>query len=197
MSLNKKLTRFVEAYLVEPNGTKAAIAAGYSAKTAAQAGSRLLKHVDVAAELARRRKTIEVKSGVTAEMVVAELAKLGFADIRQVVEWRMRDAGEVFDTSGNPVDIFDTEVTIKNSDKISAEAAAAIAEVSQSKDGTLKVKMHDKLGALIRIGQHLGMFRASTPEDEPGKKKKAEEAAKSVGKGSSWGDDLSFPDARH
>ncbi|WP_448651758.1 hypothetical protein ACSHWC_28830 [Pseudomonas fluorescens] len=37
--------------------------------------------------------------------------------------------------------------------------AAAIAEVSQGRDG-LKVKLHDKKGALVDIGRHLGMFTA-------------------------------------
>lgn len=186
MSLTDKQKRFVEAYLLDPNGKKAAIAAGYSAKTAEVAASRLLRHVEVAAEINRRREVIQIKAGVTPEMVVAELAKLGFSDIRQVIAWRTVEQQAAFDAEGDPVELPDVEITIKNSEEIAAEAAAAIAEVSRGKDGTLKVKMHDKLGALVRIGQHLGMFRAPAGPEVPGKKEQAEIDAKAAQKGSDW-----------
>lgn len=51
--LSIKKQAFAAAYHQEPNATKAAIRAGYSAKTAQQAGSRLLKDAGVKAELAR------------------------------------------------------------------------------------------------------------------------------------------------
>lgn len=186
MSLTDKQKRFVEAYLLDPNGKKAAIAAGYSAKTAEVAASRLLRHVEVAAEINRRREVIQIKAGVTPEMVVSELAKLGFSDIRQVIAWRTVEQQVAFDAEGEPVELPDVEITIRNSEEIAAGAAAAIAEVSRGKDGTLKVKMHDKLGALVRIGQHLGMFRAPTGAEVPGKKEQAELEAKTAQKGSDW-----------
>jgi hypothetical protein len=49
-------------------------------------------------------------------------------------------------------------VTIVDADKISDEAAAAIAEVWQTVNGALRVKLHDKHAALVSIGKHLGMF---------------------------------------
>jgi len=186
MSLTDKQKRFVEAYLLDPNGKKAAIAAGYSAKTAEVAASRLLRHVEVAAEINRRREVIQIKAGVTPEMVVSELAKLGFSDIRQVIAWRTVEQQVAFDAEGDPVELPDVEITIRNSEEIAAGAAAAIAEVSRGKDGSLKVKMHDKLGALVRIGQHLGMFRAPTGPEAPGKKEQAELEAKTAQKGSDW-----------
>lgn len=44
-----------------------------------------------------------------------------------------------------------------DSTEIDDNTAGAIAEVSQGKEG-LKVKLHDKKGALVDIGRHLGMF---------------------------------------
>jgi hypothetical protein len=49
-------------------------------------------------------------------------------------------------------------VTIVDADKISDEAAAAVAEVSQTANGALRVKLHDKHAPLVSIGKHLGMF---------------------------------------
>ena len=43
MTLTAKQARFVEEYLVDLNGTQAAIRAGYSPKTAAATASRLLR----------------------------------------------------------------------------------------------------------------------------------------------------------
>jgi phage terminase small subunit len=181
MSLTEKQARFIEAYLIEPNGKRAALAAGYKEAGAAVEASRLLNNPNVAAELERRRKLLSIKTGITPERVLAELGKLGFSDIRQVVEWQTR---EVFD-GPEPIAHSEASVAIKPSEQISDDAAAAISEVSQTKDGCLKVKMHDKLGALVKIGQHLGMFRTVQAE-EPGKKEQAEQNAKGAQKGSDW-----------
>ena len=40
-------------------------------------------------------------------------------------------------------------VTIVDADKISDEAAAAVAEVSQTVNGALRVKLHDRHAALV------------------------------------------------
>lgn len=185
MPLTDKQIRFVEAYVLDPNAKKAAIAAGYSSATAESAGPRLLGHVEVSAEIEKRRKLLQLRSGVTPEMVVSELAKLGFSDIRQVVEWRNVTI-DAFNADGEPIEVPEVGVTIRNSDELDDKVSPAIAEVSRSKDGTVKVKMHDKLGALVKIGQHLGMFRPVAAPDEPGKKEQAADAAKSSHKGTTW-----------
>lgn len=185
MSLTAKQSRFVEAYLLEPNGTKAALAAGYSQSGAAVEASRLLSHPKVVAELERRRSHLSVKSGVTPERVMAELAKIGFSDIRQVIEWRSHVTQLDEDEDGEPRLNVANEVTIKDSSELTPEVAASIAEVSQTKDGALKIKMHDKLGALTKMGQHLGMFRPAVPE-APGKKEAAQAGAITAHRGTSW-----------
>ena len=191
MSLSDRQAAFVEAYLLEPNGEKAAITAGYSPRTAAVQASRLLRHVKVAEELGRRRAIMAMRTGVTPERVLAELARIGFSDIREIIQWRANVTHLDEDEDGDPVMRVSNEVTISDSAQLSDEAAAAVLEVSQSKDGALKVKLHDKLGALVKIGQHLGMFRpASAPADRKGKKEVAADAAQSAGEGTGWGNDL-------
>lgn len=49
-------------------------------------------------------------------------------------------------------------LTLVGADDIDDDTAAAIAEISDGREG-LKVKLHDKKGALVDIGRHLGMFR--------------------------------------
>ena len=178
--LNDRQQRFVEAYLLDPNGKQAAIKAGYSARSAEMTASRLIRNAKVAREIERRRERLSEATGITAERVLTELGKLGFSDIRHLVAWRAK----VVDGNEQDMEIA-TEVSILDSDRISDQAAAAIAEVSQSRDGTLKVKRHDKLGALVKIGQHLGMFRPTVPE-EPGKKVRRQMAALDAERGTEW-----------
>src|SRR5207244_6978492 len=99
------------------------------------------------------------RAEVTVEQVVRELKLLGFSDIRKVVSWRNEvvtrtEKGE----DGEPVKVLMPRVTIVDADKISDEAAAAVAEVWQTVNGALRVKMHDKHAALVSLGKHLGMF---------------------------------------
>ncbi len=98
---------------------------------------------------------------MTVEQVVRELKLIGFSDIRKVVSWRNElvtrtEKGK----DGEPVmvEVVMPRVTIVDADKISDEAAAAVAEVSQTVNGALRVKLHDKHAALVSIGKHLGMF---------------------------------------
>src|SRR5579864_3312364 len=76
--------------MVDFNATRAAKAADYSSKTAAQAGSRLLKNVKVKAEIERRTKGVMAKVeasadaalhrlAVTQENIIAALAGMGLA----------------------------------------------------------------------------------------------------------------------
>jgi len=59
---------------------------------------------------------------------------------------------------GEPVKVLMPRVTIVDADKISDEAAAAVAEVWQTVSGALRVKLHDKHAALVSLGKHLGLF---------------------------------------
>ena len=75
------------------------------------------------------------------------------------MNWRsnVAEAGEDPDTGEPQLRSFN-EVTLTDSDTIDDETAAAISEVSQTKDGALKIKMHDKQAALVNLGRHLGIL---------------------------------------
>ena len=44
------------------------------------------------------------------------------------------------------------------SDKLDEDTAAAISVVSQGSTGTVRIRMHNKLAALVVLGKYLGMF---------------------------------------
>lgn len=71
-----KEERFIDEYLVDGNGTRAAIAAGYSAKTANGSAKDVLKRPLVRAELNRRKRLLATKLELTAEKVLTDIARV-------------------------------------------------------------------------------------------------------------------------
>ncbi|EHM00540.1 terminase small subunit [Acetobacteraceae bacterium AT-5844] len=169
MSLTEKQRRFVKAYLIEPNGKKAAIAAGYSPKGAEVQASRMLSQAKVQQALAEARKAVSIEAGITPAMVIAELAKIGFSDIRKVVKWMSDVQKMAFDPdTGEPVLEITNRIVLEDSEGLDEATAGSIAEVSMTKSGTLKVKLYDKRGALNDLAQILGMKTALRAPKAPG-----------------------------
>ena len=158
MALTAKQQRFVDEYLIDLNATQAAIRVGYSKKTADQQASRLLTNVKVREYLAQRQADRANRTEITQDMVLNELAKIGFSDIRKIVRWGETQVRMVDGEDDGPEDMVPYHgLALIDSTEIDDNTAGAIAEVSQGRDG-LKVKLHDKKGALVDIGRHLGMF---------------------------------------
>lgn len=158
--MTPKQERFVQEYLIDLNATQAAIRAGYSAKTAEQQGYQLLQNTSVAAAVAAGQAKVARKTGITAEMIVAEMAKIGFANM---ADYMKATAG------GDPYLDFSA---------LTRDQAAALGEVTVDDfvDGRgenaravkrVKFKLHDKLSALEKIGKHLGMFREHVSLENP------------------------------
>lgn len=149
--MNEKQALFVKEYLIDLNAAKAAIRAGYSETSAYNLGYRLLRNVEVRAAIEAALEARGERLAVSGDLVLKELAKIAFSDIRQVATW----------TEGG--------VRFRPSEEVDDETAAAIQEISESSTDNqrttrtqLKVKMHDKMKALTLLSQHLGL----TPADE-------------------------------
>ncbi len=153
--ITEKQKRFADEYLIDLNATQAATRAGYSPRTANEQGARLLANAGVKAYIAKRIKDREQRTEITQDRVLKELAKIGFSDIRKALSWgsevvcKDAESGEMTISSG---------VALVDSALVDDDTAAAIAEVSQTQNG-IKIKLHDKRGALVDIGRHLGMFK--------------------------------------
>ena len=98
LALTSKLTprqeRFVEEYASVPNGKAAAIAAGYSERSAGDQATRLLKHDGVQAALRARSAAALERLEVTEDMTLQALAAIGFSNIKNYLEWD-KDGGLV------------------------------------------------------------------------------------------------------
>ncbi len=80
--MNLRQRRFVEEFLIDPNGSRAARRAGYAAKSSSVEGSRLLGNAKVWRIIKEAQQARSERLQVTAAMVVAELALQAFGDFR-------------------------------------------------------------------------------------------------------------------
>ncbi len=136
MPLTARQRRFVEEFALDLNATKAAERAGYSRTSAYNQGGRLMKNDEVRAEIARLHRERSARTGVTADAVVRELARIAFADLRN---------------------LFWDDGTLKPPGEWDGDTAAAVITF-QSDAAGWRVRMADKLKALELLGRHLGMF---------------------------------------
>ena len=139
--MTKKQKRFIEEYLIDLNATQAAIRAGYSPDTAKSIGSENLTKPDIQARIAKAMAERSKRTGVNADRVVTELAKIAFV---------------------NASDVIDADTATLRPDA-SPDDTAAIHSVKVKtfgEDGLEReIKMADKLKALELLGKHLGMFK--------------------------------------
>ena len=146
---------FAEEYIIDRNACAAAIRAGFSPKTAKDASKWI--HPDhpekpqVRALIDQLNAERSRRTGVTADRVLAELAKIAFVN-----------ADDLIDT--------DTARVLPNASK-DDKAAIQSVTVKSGKVEEREVKLADKTRALELLGKHLGMFAASDrgQEDALGK----------------------------
>ena len=137
-ALTDRQRRFVEEYLVDCNATLAAGRAGYSARSARQAGARLraAPHVRRAVEAAMAARSDRL--GVSQDRVVLELARLAFADMRDFASWG--DGG----------------VRLRPSEELTEDQAACVSEIVETPGKGVRVKLYGKTQALSALARHLG-----------------------------------------
>ena len=70
---------FCAEYLVDFNATQAAIRAGYSEKTAASIGHENLQKTGIVERIRQLQELRNKRTQVTADRIIEELAKMGFA----------------------------------------------------------------------------------------------------------------------
>lgn len=164
MKLTEKQKRFCDEYLIDLNATRAYKTAYPNVKkdqTAAQAGSRMLRNVNVKAYLDSRIKEREERTEITQDKVLKELAAIAFSNgskYAKVIEETVYDEnGEVLlDSDGNIVK--QKVVDLVLTDELSETDKKAIASIKRGRNG-IEISTCDKVRALELLGKHLGMFK--------------------------------------
>lgn len=88
--------------------TKAAIRAGYSAKTAEQQGFQLLQKTSVAEAIAQVQEARSIRTEITQDMVLEELAKIAAIDTDALVE---KSAQQIKDSIEQASDVAGTQMS--------------------------------------------------------------------------------------
>ena len=147
---NQKVQNRLEAFarhfvILNSNGTQAAIAAGYSRKTAAFQASALLKNHKVktliASFLGRQNKKLDI----SVERTLSQIAKHAFLDPRV---------------------LFNEDGSLKRISELDEETAACISAIEMAGKRIKRIKLTDPLRALEQLARYHKLFSEDrTPMD--------------------------------
>lgn len=154
MALREKHRIFAEEYLLDLNGTQAAIRAGYSPKTANQQASRLLANANIRAYIDRKLAERSRRTGINADRVLRELARVAFVNAADLIDdgtGLIRDEAKADDTAAI------SSVRVKT---IPTDAGDIVER---------EIKLTDKNKALDMLCRHLGLYAdRNAPADAAG-----------------------------
>lgn len=145
-NLNDKQKTFCEEYLVDFNGTQAAIRAGYSPDSANEIASALLAKTNIKYYLQQLKDRRALQTFITQERVMLEISRLAFLDTREA---------------------FNVDGTLRSIHEMPEHLTAAISGIKtneiKDKDGNVQgvvkeVKFWDKSKNIEMAAKHLGMF---------------------------------------
>jgi phage terminase small subunit len=139
--LRPKHRRFVEEYVVDFNGSKAATRAGYSRKSARIQASQLLAIPNIEASVEYLAKSRAHRLELTSERVLQEIGRICYASAKN---------------------LFDPRGRRKKPHELDDDTAAAIAGM-ETKRGKTKVRFWSKTEALNMAGRYLKLFKEDAP----------------------------------
>jgi phage terminase small subunit len=167
-NLTPKQQLFVQQYLVDLNGTQAAIRAGYSKDTVYSIASENLRKPDIlqAIEYALMERT-----GITRSRIVDELGAIAFSDLGDFVDWdneTQHVAADIKDRvgvepegdrPGEEVVVLTNRVVLRPSHKLDPALRRAVSKISQDRYGNVRIELFDKIAALDKLARALGMYQ--------------------------------------
>ena len=139
---------FCREYLVDLNASGAARRAGYSERTSNMQGYRLLTKAYITAEVQRLMGERARRLDISADAVLAELAKLAFVNVRDLFD----DSGRLIPAHQLPVEVAAAVSSIKV--KLERVPGGEPTDV----EAVVETKLWDKKGSLELLGKHLRLF---------------------------------------
>lgn len=149
--LTARQERFCREYIIDLNGTQAAIRAGYSEKGAEVQASQLLRNIKVKHRVNELQGKVEKKLEITAEFILGELYKLATVDL-----------SKAYDENGNLKQIHDIPEEVRKA--ISGvetyyERAGTDEEGNPDRCTVKRLKFWDKTKALDMLARHKNLFK--------------------------------------
>ena len=151
--LTPKREKFVREYLLDLNGKRAAIRAGYAPGAADVEAVRLLGDANVKAELEKAQAHLAARVNIKQEQVVRQLALIAFS----IFEDYTRQEGEtrVLDLSGCGRD------QLAAIQELTEDATGGSGDGERRQVLRTKLKLSDRTKALELLCRYLGMLKDS------------------------------------
>lgn len=149
LSLKQRL--FVQEYIVDLNGTQAAIRAGYKAKNARVQAAQLLAKLNIRQAVRQAMADRIERTQINQDWVLERLVKLASYNLRDFANLAI--VRRIFETKSGDVLEDEIQTVVLNPDFDGTIAKS----LYQDKDG-IKLDMPDRVRALELIGKHVGMF---------------------------------------
>lgn len=140
MSLTPRQQRFVDEYLLDLNGTQAAIRAGYSAKTANEQAARLLTYASVSAAILEAKRARSERTKVNADWLLDRLADETVADI-----------ADLYAEDGSVKPVHQWPMIWRQG----LVAGIEVERIAEGMGTVTKIKISDRLKRLELIGKHI------------------------------------------
>ncbi|KAB2720944.1 terminase small subunit [Brucella intermedia] len=157
--MTPKQELFVQEFLVDLNGTQAAIRAGYSERTAKEQAAQMLAKPEIAAAINAAMGDRAEKLELTAERVLTEISAMAFYDPAEIMleigkadtelsdGVSVSDDGKIYGLRG-PGDVR----------RLPDNVRRAIVGWSWDRNGNFTVKLADKSKALDQLARHLSLY---------------------------------------
>lgn len=136
--------RFCQEYIIDLNATRAARDSGFAKKSARVTACRLLTNANIQKRIQQLKKDRSERTRITQDMVLKELAAVGFSDFKHYGQIN-KDGGVEF----YPFDDIEGDKT---------RAIKSMKEVDGAQSHSMSMKLHDKIKPLELLGKHLDMF---------------------------------------
>lgn len=156
--LTHKQEMFCREYIIDGNATRAAIAAGYSEKTAYAIAEQNLRKLDIIQFIEKLRAPIIKKLDISAERILEEYAKLAFANLHDFLG--VNEDGTIQAKEGLPFADF-TGVTKDQMAGLDGLEIIMLPPIEEDGPNPIKVKMKlaDKKGALDVLAKRAGLLK--------------------------------------
>lgn len=149
MALNHRQEMFIEHYLQTNNATQAAIAAGYSERSAANQARRMMINDEISARIAERTAAVMRTAKMQADEVLLRLADMARGNIAEFLDTETGDPTFNLSKPGAPLHLI-KRIKTKRSAKFGDE---------------VEIELYDAQAALNMLGKHLRLFDRANEVD--------------------------------
>lgn len=151
-NLNKVQEKFCQQFMIDNNGTQAAIRSGYSKNGASVQASRLLSNTNIQNYISHLRQIATQKLGTTHEQMLAELRNFAYSDITATMCMGLEQIKEL------PPEIRRMVVSYKSKTRLLQSKSDQHGNTVQMVEETFELKFVDKTKVIDMINRHIGFY---------------------------------------